>query len=190
MFEYFCHYGHDEGCRNVFMSPYIFGTRYKTDIIDLEKSVPLFQDALNFLAHIVYRQGVVLFISRQKLTMPFVESMAENCGEYAHCRYWTPGLFTNTVRTFNFPTRLPDLCVFLHTQNSAFQTHKGIVDSAKLLIPSIGIVDTNSDPRLITYPIPGNDDSITSVMYYLQVFEETVRRAKEKRIQDQMELEN
>ncbi|XP_052788245.1 28S ribosomal protein S2, mitochondrial-like [Mya arenaria] len=184
MFNAFCHYGHHQDCRNEFMAPYLFGTRYSTDIFDLDKTVPLFQDALNFLAHIVYRGGIVLFISRQKLTMPLIESMAKRCGEYAHCRYWNPELFTNTRHAVGFPTRLPDICVLLGSQNSAFQAHKAVIDSAKLLIPTIGIVDSNCDPRLITYPIPANDDTFSSVQYYLEVFEETVKRAKQKRKED------
>lgn len=184
MFESQCHYGHHQDCRNEYMTPYLFGTRCNIDIIDLEKTVPLFQDALNVLAHVVYRGGIVLFVSRQKMTMHRVEHMAKHVGEFAHCRQWNSGVFTNTEQIVGFPTRLPDLCVFLHSQTSAVMPHPGLVDCAKLLIPTIGIVDSNCDPRLVSYPIPANDDSFSSIIYYLKVFENTVKLAKQKRQDD------
>ena len=46
------------------MTPYIFGNRLGTDIIDIEQTVPLLQDALDVMAHVAYRGGIVLFLSR------------------------------------------------------------------------------------------------------------------------------
>ena len=187
LFEHRCHFGHDTRCRNPYMKPYLFGSRTGIDIFDLEKTVPLFQAALNVVAHIAYRGGIILFISRQKATMHLVEETAQNCEEYAHCRYWNPGLFTDSRNVFGHTARLPDLCIFLHTQNSVFRTHRAVSDSAKLLIPSVGVVDSNCDPRLITYPIPGSDDSFFSVRQYLNIFEKTIQIAKAKRAEDGLE---
>lgn len=185
LFRYRCHFGHDERCRNQYMTPYLFGNRSGIDIIDLEKTVPLFQEALNVIAHIAYRGGIILFISRQKFTMHKVELAAQNCGEYAHCRYWNPGLFTDSANVFGFAARLPDLCLFLNTQNSVFRTHRAVTDCAKLLIPTVGIVDSNCDPRLITYPIPANDDTFLTILHYLKLFETTIKIAKAKRKMDE-----
>lgn len=171
------------------MAPYLFGNRSGVDIIDLEQTVPLFQDALNIISHISYRKGIILFISRQKITMHQVEQAAIKCGEYAHCRYWNPGLFTDSRNVFGYPTRLPDLCVFLHTQNSVFKTHRAVTDCAKLLIPTVGIVDSNCDPRLITYPIPANDDSVQSVNLYLDLITKAINTAKDKRKEDDGEVD-
>ena len=41
--------------------------------------------------------------------------------------------------------------------------HIAVREAAKLGIPSVAIVDTNCDPDLVTYPIPGNDDAIRSI---------------------------
>ncbi|XP_045181652.2 28S ribosomal protein S2, mitochondrial-like [Mercenaria mercenaria] len=185
LFRINAHFGHHQGGRNVYMSPYLFGTRSGIDIIDLEQTVPLFQDALNFTAHIAYRGGVILFVSRSKPMMPYIEKTAELCGEYAHCRYWMPGLFTDMPNKFGQRVRLPDLCIFINTLNSVFETHKGVIDSAKLLIPTVGLVDSNCDPRLITYPIPANDDSFKAVKYYLNLFETAVLKGKQKRKEDE-----
>ncbi|KAL4219391.1 28S ribosomal protein S2 [Mactra antiquata] len=178
------HYGHVTGCRNPYMTPYLFGVRSGIDIIDLEQTVRHFQDALNFTAHIAYRNGIILFVSRNKMMMPHIEKTAKACGEYAHCRYWSNGIFTDMVSRLGQNVRLPDLAIFLNTQNSVFQTHKGVLDCAKMLIPTIGVVDTNCDPRLISYPIPANDDSFRSNMLYLSLFEAAIKKGKAKRAED------
>lgn len=65
-----CHYGHHAGLRCPWMSEYLFGTRRRTDIIDLEKTVPLFQQALNFIAHVACRGGVFnLFFLHNELEL-------------------------------------------------------------------------------------------------------------------------
>lgn len=186
LFENRCYFGHDERCRDPYMKPYLFGTRSGIDIFDLEKTVSLFQAALNVVAHIAYHDGIILFVSRQKALMHLIEETAQNCGEYAHCRYWSPGLFTDRQNSFGHSVRLPDLCIFLHTQNSVFRIHRAVTDCAKLLIPTVGIVDSNCDPRLVTYPIPASDDSFYCVRHYLNLFEETILTAKERRKKDEL----
>ena len=185
LFRHNVHLGHTHGCRNKYMTPYLFGSRLGSDIIDLEQTLPLFQDALNFTAHIAYQKGIILFISRNKQMMPWVERSAKEVGEYAHCRYWKGGLYTDSTKTFGTMTRLPDLGIFFCTLNNAFRQHRGVIDHAKLLIPTIGICDSNTDPRLITYPIPGNDDSKDAQLYYLSLFKEAILRGKAKRTKDE-----
>jgi len=41
--------------------------------------------------------------------------------------------------------------------------HLAIAEASKLGVPSVALVDTNCDPDLVTYPIPGNDDAIRSI---------------------------
>ena len=185
LFRYRVHLGHTYGCRNEYMTPYLFGSRLGTDIIDLEQTLPLFQDALNFTAHVAYKEGIILLLNRSLEMMPWVEKTAKEVGEYAHCRYWKGGLFTDSTKFFGTMTRLPDVGIFFNTLNSVVTQHKAITDHAKLLIPTIGIVDTNADPRLVTYPIPGNDDSKETQLYYLKLFREAILRGKAKRLEDQ-----
>ncbi|XP_064616430.1 small ribosomal subunit protein uS2m-like [Liolophura sinensis] len=186
MYEARVHWGHKEGVRNPYMAPYIFGCRLGVDLIDLEQSVPLLQDALNFTAHIAYQGGIILFISRNKQNMPLVERTAKEAGEYVHCRYWSGGVFTNANIQFGSVTRLPDLCIFINTLNNVFMQNIAVRDSAKMLIPTVGIVDTNCDPRLITYPVPGNDDTPTAVEYYCGLFAKAIRRGKDKQKADNL----
>jgi len=110
-----------------------------------------------------------------------VEKTAKECGEYSHCRYWHLGTFTDSESYYQAVTRLPDLLIFLNTLSNAFETHQAVIDAAKLLIPSVGIVDTNCDPTLITYPVPSNDDTYCTIEFYCKLFKEVILLAKDKR---------
>lgn len=171
-------------CR--FMEPYIFGCRLDQDIIDLDQTMQHLQLALNFTAHIAYRKGIILFISRKRQFCHLVESTARECGEYAHTRYWQGGLLTNAHIQFGSGVRLPDLIIFLSSLNNVFEPHVAIRDAAKMNIPTVGVVDTNCNPCLITYPIPGNDDSPTAMELYCKLFRMTIIRAKDKRRQSEV----
>ena len=163
------------------MIPYIFGNRLGVDIIDLDQTLPLMQDALNFLAHIAFRDGIIMFVSRHLQTIPMIESLAKKCGEYSHCRNWQDGLFTNALVFYGSIIRPPDVLVFMSTHDTIFKQHPAVIEAAKLNIPTIGIVDTSCDPRLISYPIPGNDDSLSSIELYCKLFEKAIMTGKAER---------
>ncbi|XP_056146930.1 28S ribosomal protein S2, mitochondrial [Lampris incognitus] len=180
------HLGHKKGCRHRHMEPYLFGCRLDQDIIDLDQTMEHLQLALNFTAHIAYRGGIILFVSRRRQFCHLVETTARNCGEYANTRYWQGGLLTNAHIQYGQGVRLPDLIIFLSTLNNVFQQHVGIRDAAKMNIPTVGVVDSNCNPSLITYPVPGNDDTPAAMNLYCRLFQIAVNRAKDKR--KQMEL--
>ena len=54
-----------------------------------------------------------------------------------------------------------------------------VLEANKLGIPVIAIVDTNANPDLVDYPIPGNDDAIRSINLYIELFKSTILDAKE-----------
>ncbi|XP_070811715.1 small ribosomal subunit protein uS2m [Pituophis catenifer annectens] len=181
LFDARVHLGHKKSSRHRYMVPYLFGCRLEHDIIDLEQTAQHLQLALNFTAHVAFRKGIILFISRHRQTSHQVENVAKECGEYAHTRYWQGGLLTNAPIQYSAGVRLPDLLIFLNTFNNVFEPHLAIRDAAKMSIPTVGVVDTNANPSLITYPIPGNDDSPSAINLYLSLFKTTILRAKEKR---------
>ncbi|XP_048201786.1 28S ribosomal protein S2, mitochondrial [Perognathus longimembris pacificus] len=181
LFDARVHLGHKSGCRHRFMEPYIFGSRLDQDIIDLEQTAAHLQAALNFTAHVAYRKGIILFVSRNRQFTHLIESTARGCGEYAHARYFKGGLLTNAPLLFGPAVRLPDLIIFLHTLNNIFEPHAAVRDAAKMNIPTVGVVDTNCNPCLITYPVPGNDDSPPAVHLFCRLFQTAIRRAKDKR---------
>ncbi len=68
----------------------------------------------------------------------------------------------------------PDLIVIF----DAIKDKLAVLESKKLGIPIIAIVDSNADPDQIDYPIPGNDDAIRSINLYSKYFSETIVDAK------------
>lgn len=178
------HYGHKEGTLDDRMKQYIFGKRMGHMIFDLDKTALNLRKALNFVAHSAYRDGMVLFIGRNPQFTNLIEDTAKECGEYAHARTWRKGVFTNSTTQFNGTIRLPDLCILLNTMNDVLAPHQAIAEAAKLAIPTIGVVDSNCNPSLITYPVPGNDDSLVSIEFYCKVFKQAILRGKQRAKED------
>jgi small subunit ribosomal protein S2 len=163
------------------MNNFIFGTRIKTDIIDLDRTVTHLQRALNFTAHVAFRKGIILMFTRYPQHMPLIERTAKETGEYAYCRPWVGGQFTDSTRSYGSVIRLPDLCLFFHAQDKMNEPHPALVEIAKMLIPTVAICDTDIDPSQVTYPVPGNDDSMVSQQLYAKLFKEAILRGKRKR---------
>jgi small subunit ribosomal protein S2 len=77
------------------MAPYIFGERNKIHIINLEKTVPLFGDAMNFLGRMASRRGRILFIGTKRSAQEAVAREAARCGMPYVNRRWLGGMLTN-----------------------------------------------------------------------------------------------
>lgn len=178
------HYGHVVTSLDPRMIPYIYGERMGHVIFDLDKTAVYLRKALNVAAHIAYRNGAILFLGRLPSCTQLIENTAKECGEYANTRYWQSGQFTNPIHSYKMPIRHPDLCIFLNTYDHAIQRHSCIREAAQCLIPTIAIVDSNVMPSLITYPVPGNDDSKVSIELYCDLFKKAILRGKQKQKED------
>jgi small subunit ribosomal protein S2 len=73
--------------------------------------------------------------------------------------------------------KTPAAMLVVDTKNEAI----AIAEANRLGIPIIGIVDTNADPSLITYPIPGNDDSIKSVRILVETLVDAIQNGLSRR---------
>lgn len=73
--------------------------------------------------------------------------------------------------------RLPDLIISASSEKDKLMIH----EANFLTIPLIGIVDTNSKPNPITYPIPGNDDSVESIIFLIQILLRYLRQGAKSR---------
>lgn len=184
LFDARVHYGHKIGSLDEKMLPFIYGSRLGHIIFDLDKTAEYLRLALNIAAHVAYKDGVILFVLKHAQYSHLIEQTARECGEFAHTRSWKQGLFTNSEKQFGAVTRLPDLCIFLNTLNDVLAPHLAIADSAKMCIPTIGIVDSNCNPNLITYPIPGNDDSTDAIKLYCTLFKSAIMKGKVRRNED------
>jgi len=82
----------------------------------------------------------------------------------------------NAIGGIRNMTKLPNLVVVLDTVKDRI----AVKEAVKLDIPVMGVIDTNSDPESIDYPIPGNDDAIRSIDLYINLFKETILEAKKQ----------
>ncbi len=94
------HFGHQTRYWNPKMKPFIFGARNKVHIINLEKTVPMFNDALAELAKIGERKGKVLFVGTKRAASESVKEAAIACDQFYVNNRWLGGMLTNykTVR--------------------------------------------------------------------------------------------
>lgn len=109
MLEAGVHFGHQTRFWNPQMAPYIFGDRNKIHIINLEKTLPLFNDALNFLGRMASTRGRILFVGTKRAASSIVREQAERCGmPYVNHR-WLGGMLTNYKTVRQSIKRLKDL---------------------------------------------------------------------------------
>jgi small subunit ribosomal protein S2 len=100
MLEAGVHFGHQTRYWNPKMAPYIFGERGKIHIVNLEKTLPLFNDAMNFISSLVANGGTLLFVGTKRSAQAAIREQAIRCGmPYVNHR-WLGGMLTNykTVR--------------------------------------------------------------------------------------------
>jgi small subunit ribosomal protein S2 len=100
MLEAGVHFGHQTRYWNPRMAPFLYGQRNKIHIINLEKTLPLFNDALNFTGKLAARKGTILFVGTKRAAQQIVQEEAVRCGMPFVNRRWLGGLLTNwkTVR--------------------------------------------------------------------------------------------
>jgi small subunit ribosomal protein S2 len=217
MLEAGVHFGHQTRYWSPKMAPYIFGSRNKIHIINLETTLPLFQEAMNFLGSVTAAKGKVLFVGTKRQASKLVREHAERCGCPFVDHRWLGGMLTNFKTVKNSIARLIELdelnnsgaidrlskkeALILERERSKLDRslsgirdmtglpdcifvidvdHEkiAIAEAKKLKIPVVGIVDTNSSPDGIDYPIPGNDDAIRAVRLYLSHAADAVLEAR------------
>lgn len=103
------HFGHQTRFWNPKMKPYIFGARNKIHIINLESTVPMFNKALEYLAHVGSNNGKVLFVGTKRAASEQVKTIAESCGQYYVQHRWLGGMLTNWKTVRQSIKRLKDL---------------------------------------------------------------------------------
>ncbi len=217
MLEAGVHFGHQTRYWNPKMGPYIFGARGKIHIINLERTVPLFQDALNFLSGMAQKRGTILFVGTKRAARESIESEAQRCDMPFVSQRWLGGTLTNFRTIKKSVTRLKELesmekdghfeklvkreVLARRRERTKLESSLGgikdmarvpdamfvidigyeniaVQEARKLGIPVIAVVDTNYDPSLVDYPIPGNDDAIRAVKLYTRAAADAVLEGK------------
>ncbi len=208
MLEAGVHFGHQTRYWNPKMAPYIFGQRNKIHIINLEKTLPLYEEAMNFIGKLASNGGKVLFVGTKRAASQVIREEAERCGmPYVNHR-WLGGMLTNYKTIKLSINKLKELEAMaadgtmdakfskkealglrrkmakLERSVGGIKDMKGLPDAVfvidtghediavaearKLGIPVVGVVDTNNDPDVVDYIIPGNDDAIRAIQLYVQ----------------------
>ena len=217
MLEAGVHFGHQTRYWNPKMAPYIFGARGKIHIINLEKTVPLFTDAMNFLSAIAQKRGQILFVGTKRSAREAIKEEATRCGMPYMTQRWLGGTLTNFRTVKQSVARLKELesaetdgtfeklvkheVLGLRREREKLDASLGgikaldrlpdalfvidighediaVKEAKKLGIPVIAVVDTNYDPSLVDYAIPGNDDAIRAVQLYARAAADAVLEGK------------
>jgi len=100
MLEAGVHFGHQTRYWNPKMGAYIFGQRNKIHIINLEKSLPLYHEAMNYLGSLTANGGKVLFVGTKRAARDAIREQANRCGMPFVNHRWLGGMLTNfkTIR--------------------------------------------------------------------------------------------
>jgi small subunit ribosomal protein S2 len=109
MLEAGMHFGHQTRYWNPKMANYIFGERNKIHIINLEKTMPLFTDAMNYLGKVAANGGKVMFVGTKRSAQDSIREEAERCGMPFVNYRWLGGMLTNFKTVKQSIKRLKDL---------------------------------------------------------------------------------
>lgn len=103
------HFGHKTRYWNPKMKSYIFGARDKVHIINLEQTVPMFNDALAFLSGVSAKKGKVLFVGTKRAASDAVKDAAVKADQFYVNHRWLGGMLTNWKTVRQSIKRLKDL---------------------------------------------------------------------------------
>ena len=109
MLEAGVHFGHQTRYWNPKMANYLFGARSKIHIIDLDKTLPLFNDAMNYLGQMAANKGTILFVGTKKAARKVVAEQAALAGQPYVNHRWLGGMLTNFKTIKKSIARLKEL---------------------------------------------------------------------------------
>lgn len=95
MLEAGVHFGHQTRFWNPKMAPYIFGHRNKIHIINLEKTLVMYEEAMKYVRQLSANKGVVLFVGTKRQARDIVREEAQRCGSPYVDQRWLGGMLTN-----------------------------------------------------------------------------------------------
>ncbi len=109
MLEAGVHFGHQTRFWNPKMAPFIFGHRNKIHIINLEKTLAKYNEAMSFVRKMAAKKGTVLFVGTKRQAREIVAEEAQRCGMPYVDERWLGGMLTNFKTVKLSIKRLKDL---------------------------------------------------------------------------------
>ncbi len=215
------HFGHQKSRKDPRMEEYIYITRKKINIIDLQKTSDKLKEALDFIKNIVAGKKQILFVNTKTQFRDLVKDAATACGMPYVSERWLGGTFTNfkvikgRVKHLKDSQDLWEKGEFKkYTKFEQMKKKEEIeklekkmggiknmdelpaaifamdikedqlaIKEAKIKgIPVIALADTNTNPNLVDYPIPANDDAISSARIILSYVCKTILENKNEEI--------
>jgi len=199
------------------MKEFIFGERNGIHIVDLQRTLRLFKEAVDFLYDLGVEGKEVLFVGTKRQAQEAIEEDAKRCGMHFVTNRWLGGLLTNfqtiqnsikrykqletmkadgsyknfskkevaklererkkldkNLRGIREMNKLPDSVFIIDTDREAI----AVKEASRLGIPVIAVVDTNCNPDLIDYVIPGNDDALRSVKLFTSTVSDAIQAGR------------
>jgi small subunit ribosomal protein S2 len=164
------------------MKEYIFGERNGIYIIDLQKTLKMFKEASKFVTDLTSTGKLILFVGTKRQAQDAVAEEATRAGmPYINSR-WLGGLLTNWVTVQKSVKRLAELddmstdgryelltkkeVIKLERERKSLSTNLSGIKNMKRLPDAIFVVDTNCDPTVVDYVIPGNDDALRAIRLF------------------------
>jgi small subunit ribosomal protein S2 len=215
------HFGHQTRRWNPKMKEYIFGQRNGIYIIDLQKTIKNFKEALQFVRSVAESGKEILFVGTKKQAQDIIRDYATKCESSYVNQRWLGGLLTNfkVIRTsvekliemeemredgrwellskkdqsrkeklyrklqknlggLKKLTELPGAVFIIDSSKEEI----AIQEARKMKIPIVAVVDTNGDPEVIDYPIPGNDDAVRAIELFASKIAEAIIEGKKARL--------
>ena len=196
------HIGHHRSALHQTMLPFVYGNRHDVSIINLEHTLARLRRASMVIREVAYNGGCILFLGTRPQVQLAVVKAAEMASGYWITRRWVAGTLTNAPHVLRNAISSdqnlqglteeqgregrdrqrervpkPDLLVIANL----LENRIAIAEATKMVIPTIGIVDSDVDARTITYPIPGNDDSPQGVELILSTLGNAAKEGWEAR---------
>lgn len=109
MLEAGVHFGHQTRYWNPRMAPFIFGHRNKIHIINLEKTMVMYQEAMKFVRQLASNKGTILFVGTKRSAREIIHEEAERCGSPFVDHRWLGGMLTNFKTVKQSIKRLKDM---------------------------------------------------------------------------------
>ncbi|KAK9238735.1 ribosomal protein S2, flavodoxin-like domain-containing protein [Lipomyces kononenkoae] len=197
------HLGHNVQRLRQSNLPFIYGKRDGIHIIDLDKTIAYLRRACKVVSAVAERGGIILVVGTRPGQEEVVSLTAKRMRGYHIIKYWVPGLLTNATQVLGTRDKkvvdmadremlgfkpgpgnvVPDLVIVLNP----IENRVALLECKSKMVPTIGLVDTDMEHSLLTYPIPANDDSLRAVELIAGILgrageEGLNRRLKERRV--------
>jgi small subunit ribosomal protein S2 len=149
MLEAGVHFGHQTRFWNPKMAPFIFGHRNKIHIINLEKTVPLFEEASRFVRQLAARKGTILMVGTKRQAREVIAQEAKRAGMPYVDQRWLGGMLTNFKTVKGSLKKLKDMQAQVEVGLEQMSKKEGLLfqrELTKLEKEIGGIQDMNALP--------------------------------------------